>query len=82
MLIILFGLSGSGKNFVGNVLVKHFGFYFWDTDDALLDEMKYFADLEQKLNRLYTFIKSSSVRYQIFSNFQNVYNGGNLYRNS
>lgn len=39
MLIILFGLSGSGKNFVGEALAKHFDFYFWDADDSLPNTM-------------------------------------------
>lgn len=40
MLAILFGLSGSGKNFVGNILAKHFGYHFWDADSVLLPEMR------------------------------------------
>lgn len=39
MLIILFGLAGAGKNFVGNILAEHFGYTFWDADDVLTDEM-------------------------------------------
>ena len=39
MLIILFGLSGSGKNFVGNILQNHFDFHFWDADQALPQDM-------------------------------------------
>lgn len=35
MLIILFGLAGSGKNFVGEILANHFGYYFWDADAIL-----------------------------------------------
>lgn len=40
MLIILFGLPGSGKNFVGQVFHDDFGYYFYDTDDDLTDEFK------------------------------------------
>lgn len=40
MLIVLFGLSGSGKNFVGDILQNHFGFHFWDADDALPLDMQ------------------------------------------
>jgi gluconokinase len=35
MLIILFGLSGAGKNFVGDILSKQFNYHFWDADIAL-----------------------------------------------
>jgi gluconokinase len=40
MQIILFGLSGSGKNFIGEILQKHFNFYFWDADTALPAPMR------------------------------------------
>ena len=40
MIIILFGLSGAGKNFVGEVLVEHFGYYFWDGDAAVPAKMQ------------------------------------------
>jgi gluconokinase len=40
MLIILFGRAGTGKNFVGNILANHFGFYFWDADEALPKNMQ------------------------------------------
>lgn len=40
MVIVLFGLSGAGKNYVGKVLKKHFSFHFWDTDAALPQDMK------------------------------------------
>lgn len=39
MLIILFGLAGSGKNFVANILQHHFNYFFWDADDALTIDM-------------------------------------------
>jgi gluconokinase len=35
VLIILFGLSGSGKNFVGEIFAKEFNVHFWDADLAL-----------------------------------------------
>lgn len=40
MLIILFGLPGSGKTFVGNILEKEFNFFFYDGDTDLTPEMK------------------------------------------
>jgi gluconate kinase len=40
MLIILFGLAGSGKNFVGDILAKQFNYYFWDADRSLPEEVQ------------------------------------------
>jgi gluconokinase len=40
MLIVLFGLAGSGKNFVGRTLQQKFGFTFFDGDEVLPEEMK------------------------------------------
>ena len=40
MQIILFGLSGAGKNFVGEILAKYFPFYFWDADKDLPQNMQ------------------------------------------
>ena len=35
MLIFLFGLPGVGKNYAGEILRDHFGFYFYDADEDL-----------------------------------------------
>jgi len=35
MIIILFGKPGVGKNFVGDVMAKNFGFYHYDADSDL-----------------------------------------------
>ncbi len=40
MQLILFGLSGSGKNYVGEILAKEFGYHFWDGDSVLTGEMR------------------------------------------
>jgi gluconate kinase len=40
MLIILFGLSGTGKNFIGKILATRHGFHFIDADTMLPDDMK------------------------------------------
>lgn len=40
MLLIIFGLPGSGKSYLGNVLQKTFGFFHHDGDDALPINMK------------------------------------------
>jgi gluconate kinase len=39
-LIILFGLPGTGKTFVGKVFEKYFNYYFYDGDSDLTEEMK------------------------------------------
>lgn len=39
-LYILFGLPGAGKTFVGKIFSEHFGFYFYEGDDDLTQEMK------------------------------------------
>lgn len=38
-LIILFGLPGTGKTYIGKILKKYFGFYFYDGDNDLTKEM-------------------------------------------
>lgn len=40
MLLIVFGLPGSGKTFVGKIIAKQFGFYLHDGDLDLPDDMK------------------------------------------
>lgn len=39
-LIILFGLPGTGKTYVGRVFGKYFNYYFYEGDNDLTDEMK------------------------------------------
>lgn len=39
-LIILFGLPGAGKTFVGNILQTKFGYHFYDGDKDLPHEMR------------------------------------------
>ena len=39
-LIILFGLPGTGKTFVGKVFKKYFDYYFYEGDKDLTEEMK------------------------------------------
>ncbi len=39
-LIILFGLPGTGKTFVGKVFEKYFDYYFYDGDNDLTSETK------------------------------------------
>jgi len=39
-LIILFGLPGTGKTYVGKVFEKYFDHYFYEGDDDLTSEMK------------------------------------------
>jgi gluconokinase len=58
MLLILFGLPGAGKNFVGEILAQHFGFYFYDADSDLTADMQ--ATIRQE--QLYT----SNMRERFF----------------
>lgn len=39
-LIILFGLPGTGKTYVGKVFKKYFDYYFYEGDNDLTEEMK------------------------------------------
>jgi gluconate kinase len=39
MLVILFGLAGSGKNYIGEIFKKHLNAFFWDADEVLTEEM-------------------------------------------
>ena len=39
-LIILFGLPGTGKSYVGKIFEKYFDYYFYDGDKDLTEEMK------------------------------------------
>ncbi len=39
-LVVLFGLPGTGKSFVGNIFKKYFDYYFYDGDNDLTKEMK------------------------------------------
>ena len=40
MFIVLFGPAGVGKNYVAEILKKQFGFYFYDADDDVTDEIR------------------------------------------
>jgi gluconate kinase len=40
MLLILFGKPGSGKNYIGRILKKEFGFFFFDGDTSLTLAMR------------------------------------------
>lgn len=39
-IIILFGLPGTGKSYVGKIFEKYFDYYFYDGDEDLTPEMK------------------------------------------
>jgi gluconate kinase len=40
VILILFGVAGCGKNYVGRVIEEELGFYFYDLDLVLTDHMK------------------------------------------
>ena len=39
MLIVLFGLPGAGKNYIGELIKKNYGYYFFDADTLLTPGM-------------------------------------------
>lgn len=39
-LVVLFGLPGTGKSFVGKIFKKYFDYYFYDGDNDLTEEMR------------------------------------------
>ena len=39
-LIVVFGQPGSGKTYIGKLLQKHFGFYFYEGDDSMPQALK------------------------------------------
>jgi len=49
-LIILFGPTGAGKTYVGKLLAKEFGYFFYDGDSDLTDEMKQALHSMQPIN--------------------------------
>ena len=49
-LIILFGLPGTGKTYVGKIFEKYFDYHFYDGDNDLTEEMKEAI----KVQRVYT----------------------------
>ncbi|MCC7447763.1 MAG: hypothetical protein IT324_10115 [Anaerolineae bacterium] len=59
-IIVLFGLSGAGKNYVGRVLHEHYSYCFRDGDDDLPPDMR--AAIERKE------IVTDSMRLQHASN--------------
>lgn len=40
MILILFGVAGCGKNYVGRIIEEELGCYFYDLDLVLTDDMK------------------------------------------
>lgn len=39
-LLVLFGLPGAGKTYIGKFLEKHFGFYFYEGDQDMPQQLK------------------------------------------
>lgn len=37
---LIFGLPGAGKTFIGRIFEKEFGYFFYDGDNELTDDMK------------------------------------------
>lgn len=68
LLIILFGLPGTGKTFVGNIFKKYFDFYFYDGDDDLTEEMKKAI----KIQRVFTDQIRNAFFKKLIKNIQNL----------
>lgn len=49
-LIVLFGLPGAGKTYVGKILEKYFDYYFYEGDNDLTEEMRQAI----KIQRIFT----------------------------
>lgn len=47
MLYIIFGYPGAGKTYTGKLFQKHFGFYFYDGDASLPEDMKQAINTQQ-----------------------------------
>lgn len=39
-IVVLFGHPGTGKTYIGRIFAKHFGYFFYEGDDDLTEEMK------------------------------------------
>ncbi|MCH7492281.1 AAA family ATPase [Patescibacteria group bacterium] len=65
MLLIVFGLPGTGKNYICKILRRDFGFFFHDIDDDITPDLKKIISQGQ--------IVSDEVRTKFFSKVvQNV----------
>lgn len=83
MLIVLFGLAGSGKSFVGQVLANVFHYYFWDADEVLpvkmqeciRDKKPFTQDMRDELTQI-IINKTNELR----NNHQNIVISQALYK--
>lgn len=73
MFIILFGLPGAGKTYVGNIFQKHFGFYFYDGDHDLTEDINMAVTKKLIINdrmrdeyftRLFKKLKKETLKHQ------------------
>jgi len=51
MLVVLFGLAGSGKNYIGEMLGNNYGFTYWDADAMLTPAMQSAIDQNQEFTQ-------------------------------
>lgn len=51
VIVVLFGLAGVGKNFVGQLLAQETQSHFWDADEAITDEMQHCIDNKISLSQ-------------------------------
>lgn len=80
-LIIFFGLPGAGKTFVGKLFAKHYGFFYYDGDNDLTEEIKRAVQTQsritdkmrdgffEKLNRKVTMLLKKHPRLVVTQTF-------------
>lgn len=68
MIIILFGLAASGKNYVGKTLSDNFDFYYQDADQWLTEEMQEYI----KDGKLFTFEMLASFSEILINNINKL----------
>lgn len=86
MLIIIFGLAGTGKNYVGNILKEKFHYQYHDADLWLTSEMNQ-AILQkqvftQKMRDDYTNVIISEIKKNLKRNNENIATSQALYKES
>lgn len=83
-LFIIFGKSGAGKNYIGEMIALHLGYYFYDADQDLTEEMldaiknqhfftdemraRYFEKVKQKIEALLRIHPKIVVTQGLFKN--------------
>ena len=85
MLMILFGLAGAGKTYVGKLLAKNFDLHFEDADDWITEDMR--AAIEQgqpffseKMRDDFTKVMIANIKQLLKKGHKNIVIAQALYR--